>query len=531
LSAVAASTLGPMATVAAPELHVAPPATPGAVARMSALLSEPRKALCAAVLILVASAGWDALGDPDVWWHLRLGRWIAAAHAVPGTEIFSYTAQGNPLVAHEWLSDAVFATLAAAGGLFLVSLAMAAVAWSGFIAVALRARARGAGPLAIAIGIALAAKAAEPVLGTRPQVFTVALLAWSLWLAESYLRSGGRRRWLLPLVFVVWANLHAGFVAGLAFLALLVAVEAVKRRFQLGATAPVERIRGIAVAIGASAVAACLNPAGPMLYRFALSASAGEGTKQIIEWQSPNFHDPAMWALLALLVSFVVLPALGGRLDLRDAALAAAGIVMALMAVRYTAICVIAVAPAWMAMAGDVSRWHRSRAAMRTHIRRAKPMAVLTGAMVVAAGCATLGYTGSRVYAAASPAGVAAVYPSCAADVLGHSPAAQRVFAAYASAGYVIDRLWPKATVYEYGESISLGTAVFNDYQRIAAGAQTAPSALQLLDQSGTTAVLYPEGDLTAQLDGSPGWTRLIDDHGMLLYARGDTSWAAGVRC
>jgi hypothetical protein len=520
-----------MATVVAPQLQVAPPSAPGAVARLSALLSDPRKAVCAAVLVLIASAGWDALGDPDVWWHLRLGRWIVAAHAIPGTEMFSYTAQGSPLVAHEWLADVVFATLAAAGGLFLVTVGMAAVAWSGFIAVALRARARGAGPLAIAIGMALAAKAAEPVLGTRPQVFTVALLAWSLWLAESYLRSGGRRRWLLPLVFVVWANLHAGFVAGLAFLALLAAVEAVKQRFRLGETAPVERIRGLAVAIGASAVTACLNPAGPMLYRFALSTSSGEGSKQIIEWQSPNFHDPAMWALLALLVSFVVLPALGGRIDLRDAALAAAGAVMALMAVRYTAIFVIAVAPAWMAMAGDVTRRFRTRAATRTHIRPVKPMAVVTGAVVVVAGCATLGYTGSRVYAAASPVGVAVVYPSCAADVLGRAPGAQRVFAAYASAGYVIERLWPKVTVYEYGESISLGNTVFNDYQRIAAGARSAPSALQLLDQSGTTAVLYPAGDLTAQLDASAGWTRLVDDHGMLLYARGDTSWAAGARC
>jgi len=520
-----------MATVATPELRAAPPAAPGLGARLSALLSEPRKAVCAAVLVLVASSGWDALGDPDVWWHLRLGRWIVAAHAVPGTELFSYTGQGNQLVAHEWLSDAVFAALASAGGLFLVTLAMAAVAWSGFVAVALRARARRAGPLAIAIGLVLAAKAAEPVLGTRPQVFTVVLLAWSLWLADSYLRSGGRRRWLLPLVFVVWANLHAGFIAGLGFLALLVAVEAIKRRFQIGEAAPAERIRALAVAIGASAVAACLNPAGPLLYRFALSTSAGEGSKQIIEWQSPNFHDPAMWALLALLVTFVLLPALGGRLDLRDAALAAAGAAMALMAVRYTAICAVVVAPAWIAMAGDAARHRLGGAATRTHNRPAKPMSVMAGAVVVAAGFATLAYTGSRAFAAASPAGVAAVYPACAADVLSRSPTPQRVFSAYASAGYVIDKVWPKATVYEYGESISLGTTVFNDYQRIAAGAQSAASALQLLDQSGTTAVLYPRGDLTAQLETRSDWTRLVDDHGMLLYARGDASWAAGARC
>ena len=161
--------------------------------RLIAWLSNPRQALLAAVLILTGAVGLDALSDPDVWWHIRLGDWIIAHHQIPAGELFAYTAFGNPLVAHEWLSETIFAALAAVGGLFLVTLLMGLVAWSAMVATLLRGRLRGAGPVVLAIGLALGARAAEPVLGTRPQVFTFALVCWTLWIAESYLRSGGRR--------------------------------------------------------------------------------------------------------------------------------------------------------------------------------------------------------------------------------------------------------------------------------------------------------------------------------------------------
>jgi hypothetical protein len=105
------------------------------------------------------------------------------------------------------------------------------------------------------------------------------------------------------------------------------------------------------------------------------------------------------------------------------------------------------------------------------------------------------------------------------------------VFTAYGTGGYVIYRLWPRASVYEYGESISLGTAVFDRYLRIAAGVTTTPTALQLLASSGTTAVLSSTGALTDELSATPGWLLSVDDHGMLLFLRGDPSWAMGASC
>ena len=520
-----------MTTVTAPEAPhraaVAAP-TPG---RIASFLADPRRALCAAVLALTAVVGLDALGDPDVWWHLRFGRWILDHGRIPTTELFSYTAAGHPLVPQEWLAGVIFAVLNGAGGLALVAVVMGAITWSGFVATALRGRMRGAGPVAIALGLVLGAKAAQPVLGTRPQMFTFALLCWTLWVVDSYLRRGGRRVWILPPVFLLWANLHAGFIAGIGVLGLIVIAEAVKRRFRAGELVQAERLRTLAVVAGVSAAVACINPSGPGLYWYALTSAPMERAKGIIEWQSPNFHDPGMWALLALLASFVALRALGARLDWRDATLAAVGAALALYSVRNTSLCVALVTPAWIAMAAQVGPTLGARFGVRAARVRVTRATVATGAAIVCAGVVAVGYTTTRVAADASPSGVAATYPACAVDVLSRAPGAQRVFAAYATGGFVIDRLWPRATVYEYGESYALGATTFAGYYRIASGTRAAPTALQLLEASHTSAVMYPAGALTTELDHTPGWTRVVDDHGTLLYVRGKASWASGSAC
>jgi hypothetical protein len=505
--------------------------------RLLAWLSDPRRALLAAVLILTGGVGLDALSDPDVWWHIRLGDWIIAHHQIPAGELFAYTALGNPLVVHEWLSETIFAALAAIGGLFLVSVLMGLVAWSALAATVLRGRLRGAGPVVLAIGVALGARAAEPVLGTRPQVFTFALVCWTLWIAESYLRSGGRRHWLLPPLFLLWANLHAGFIAGIGFLVIVVVMEAVKRRWAIGTVAPRRRITGLAVAVGASVLAACVNPYGPGLFVFAATTGATERQKGIIEWQSPNFADPAMWVLLALLLTFAALtvtvlarPSLRRHFDLRDFALAAVGGALALTSVRNTAICVAVMIPPWMAMAAALTQSIAARRTREHQVTRSRHAAPVMGIALIAVSVFGVGVVGARVAQNASPPGIAAAYPGCATALLARSPTTQRVFTAYGTGGYVIYRLWPHASVYEYGESISLGTGVFDDYDRIAAGATMTPTALQLLASSNTTAVLYPRGALTAELR-SIGWTQTVDDHGMLLLLRGDPSWARGARC
>ena len=517
-----------MATVQAPALQA--PA-PSVLRNAAGVLSEPRRALLVAVVILSAVVGLDALSDPDVWWHMVLGNWILAHGQIPHTEMLSYTASGAKLAPHEWLAGVLFAWLYSTGGLFLVALGMGVVSWLGLIAVAIHGRLRGAGPVTIAVGLALGAKAAQPVLGIRPQVFTFAFLAITLLLVERHMRRGGRAIWGLPLLFMLWANLHGGFVAGVAFMAMTAAVAVVAWRFRLPNHAPISRAISLGSVAIVCALASFINPHGVFSYRFALREATSEGAKGIIEWQPPNFTDPGLWCLLALIVLFVVLGAYTlrrRRLASRDAILGIVACGSALLAVRNTSVAVAVVTPIVMGWTADALKSRRMRPVTP---RRATAGAVLAGGVIVALAGGALGVAVARLQTSASPPGVAAAYPACATSVLERAPTAQRVFTLYADGGYVAYRLWPRDRVYLYGASDAFTKADFAGYYRIAAGATTSPTATDLLASSGTTAVLYPSGALTNELSNTPGWTRVLSDHNTVLLLRGDAGWARGASC
>ena len=54
--------------------------------------------LGAIALIYAFLAGLRTISDPDSFWQLATGRWVAQHHHVFSTEVFSYTAQGQPWI-------------------------------------------------------------------------------------------------------------------------------------------------------------------------------------------------------------------------------------------------------------------------------------------------------------------------------------------------------------------------------------------------------------------------------------------------
>jgi hypothetical protein len=143
--------------------------------------------------------------DNDFGWHLMSGQYILQ-HGVPATDIFTYTARDFPWINHEWLSDALMALVYQAGGSVLLAVVWAAI-WTAAIWLVGR-RAHWAVVL-------LATFAIAPYAGARPLVWTMLGLAATMWV----LRASHRRyRWLLPFIFLLWANMHGGFIIGFLYL-------------------------------------------------------------------------------------------------------------------------------------------------------------------------------------------------------------------------------------------------------------------------------------------------------------------------
>ena len=185
-----------------------------------------------AVFVCLARGFAIRLADPDLWGRFAVGKLFLAQGSMPSTDPFAFTPTLAKWVDHEWLTGVVLYAVFAAGGLGGILIFKTAL---GLTAVAIAAwTSRDSDRLPTAAMIALA----MPVVGfgmmPRAQLFTFVLFAVWLAILEKY-RQDGRAHWLwlLPVSMIPWANLHAGFLAGLGLLAIYAAGSIGHRRFRI----------------------------------------------------------------------------------------------------------------------------------------------------------------------------------------------------------------------------------------------------------------------------------------------------------
>jgi hypothetical protein len=268
--------------------------------------------LLAAVLTTWAF-GYTSMLNSDLWFHLAAGRTIVEEGRVPEVDEWSFTAAGEEWHNHEWLSGVVFHLWSEAfgiGSLVYWEWGLLVAAF-GLLFVALH-RLTGS-PAASWLAVLLAVAVAAPFFDVRPNLYSLAGVSLLLYLGLT------RRRLplALPLLFLVWTNLHGGAVLGLAVVGLLVAVRGWTRGGEEAAEGWTWR-RGVGrdAAVAAGCAAACLvNPFGPaaLLYPFELALAGGSASRRhIVEWASPftpgGIQAPLYpWAIAAAAIGAVLL--------------------------------------------------------------------------------------------------------------------------------------------------------------------------------------------------------------------------------
>lgn len=174
-------------------------------------------AFAGASVFLVVLSGFNFL-DPDVFHEMALFREILHEGRVPRIDHFAYTPTIMPVVHHEWGTGAVLYGVSRFGPAGLLVLRYALATAIAALAV-LVARARAAQWISISVIAPLAAIMASYGLGTvRAQGFTLLFTAILLLMLET--DRAGSRWWLYvwPILYVIWLNMHAGFVVGVGIL-------------------------------------------------------------------------------------------------------------------------------------------------------------------------------------------------------------------------------------------------------------------------------------------------------------------------
>jgi hypothetical protein len=239
----------------------------------------------AGVYAVFVLAGNHLLIDPDTMWQITIGQWIIDHGAVPTTDVYSFTMRGQPWISTQWLAQVAYAAaFSLAGWTGPVVLASACIAAT--FALLTRFLARHLSESATLVFVAAALALAASHLLARPHVLALpVMMAWVGGLVRAADRRGAPSFWLLPLM-ALWANLHGGFVLGLALVAPI-ALDAV-----LNAEAPQRKslaLRWAAFAVAAIA-ASCVTPYGwESLLASRKILALGEALPLILEWRPADF--------------------------------------------------------------------------------------------------------------------------------------------------------------------------------------------------------------------------------------------------
>lgn len=463
----------------------------------------------------------------DSWWHLTLGAATLRDGRIPAVETASWSAPGVPLASHGWLFDVVAAALERVGGLHLVEVAGALLVAVTFRLIYGVGRALGASPTLALLAVVIGAHLSLHHLILRPQLVSFVAFAW---LFGAYLEHrAGRSRAVLaaPAVVLVWANLHGGFLLGVAFLAGVALLEAAEAR--LGDAAAAARARRLALLCALSALAACVNPLGPgqILDALANTPAFDPVHRLINEWRPPDLSRvPSLRLLAVLAVGLALL--LPTRPPLFEACGLMAALLLAFDAWRNVPLLAIVGVPILAAWATRVVAAHGALARDRA------PVAARLAARLDAALGAPGGGPGGWLLIAAAAALGGAVALARPQDVLASGPVSSlhpvaaarwartqglrgRLFNSYMWGGYLGWAL-PEHRVAIDSRMLPFREFFLGDYHEIHAGTDAWREAIDR--HRIEWALLEVGGRLPPILRADPGWRLVHADDVAQVFVR-----------
>jgi len=268
-------------------------------------LRVSRRTLAIVALGVLLLAGMAPSVDLDVWHGMSLFREALREGWIPDRDRFAYTPTISPIVHHEWGAGAIAYLVGSrwgVAGLQVLRLALVLAIVVVAVRVALQRGARV--PVLQALAVLAIPMAWITLTLVRAQLYTVLALAILLACLESDRRGG--RRWILPwlVLWVVWVNLHAGFVVGGIFLGVHALEQWWRRR----------PITHLVATLGTMALLVAANPYGFSYYPY-LAHALTMDRRLVVEWHPLWSAAPPAVAvtLLSMLVAALALYRTGMR--------------------------------------------------------------------------------------------------------------------------------------------------------------------------------------------------------------------------
>jgi hypothetical protein len=243
-------------------------------------------ALLALLFIFVIIFSFSKInGEDDIFWHLSTGKYIIETKSVPSQDVFGFITQGQQWIPFEWGWDVTAYSIFSAAdfiGLYIFNVIIIAVIF--FLIYLMLRKFKVPLPLSIFYLLIL-------ILGVRyrleikPNIISYLFLVLTLFLIVNYKYFGKSYKILffIPPIFMVWANMHMGVLAGVMLLGIYLSSEIilfVKEKKKEG-------LKYAIIVFAASIIFMLINPNHIMTYIYSFQHTQMKMIDQIYEWMSP----------------------------------------------------------------------------------------------------------------------------------------------------------------------------------------------------------------------------------------------------
>lgn len=212
------------------------------------------------LIVLLTTNYVVPFADLDFTWQIRTGEQIVRTGSLQPRDAFTYTIAGQQVPEFEWLYEVTLWSIWSVFGFGGLKLLKTILVATPFLLLSLRLRKEGVRWHGIALALLVAIFVLSQAWNLRPlYCTTIGLLLVSGWLHDT---CQGRRPmgWWLPIVMLLWGNLHPGVITGQALLAGAIAWEWLNRWLKINPPLDREACKRLTLIGGLALAATWISP-------------------------------------------------------------------------------------------------------------------------------------------------------------------------------------------------------------------------------------------------------------------------------
>jgi hypothetical protein len=474
-------------------------------------------------LPLTLQRGQALLRDGDTGFHIRTGEFIVQNWTIPTRDIFSFRSPPIPWTAHEWLSEVIMALVHSASGLTGTVVFFSFVIATTYLLLFRMLRQESQDVLLGLLIVGLAAVSSALHWLARPHIFSLAFTVIWYHLLNDFQYRQKNRLFLLPLLILVWVNLHGGYVLGICLLGIYVVGNLMASITDRGLNGKhfLQNAKSLLLIMLACILVSMINPQGYRILLFPFEVTSDRFLMDNVqEFLSPDFHKPLPFKYLLLLL-IAILARSRPTVNWIELILILTFTYMALYSARYIPLFAIITGPILIRLIGQmkfslptiVSRSLEERSERLSRVER--QTSGYFWSIVGLSAVIALGAAGGYRYKFAEP-----FFPVSAVELLRKENISGNSFTHDAFGDYLIYAAWPQYRVFIDGRTDMYGTDSMKEYLTLA---RAMPGWKEILDKYAFSSILFDtHSQLASVLTEDKNWHLIHSDPLASIFLRRD---------